>query len=350
MATPVIRHPSVRAAAVVLVVAAAGLALAIQGWRARTPTFDLVSPILSAHALVSQGVVPDRGTLSGFGSFIPPGTSWLLAPGVLLFRDPRLYEFVGGGLLYVGTLVGLLLLVRACFGMRCAALSVLFYGLSGTGLYFAGSLWPRGHPFFFVWMVYWIVRWVQQRNPSFAAAAIATWAAGMYVFMELAPAVAVLGVAWLLYRPPIRPLPILIAVGLAAVLWLPYLRFEATRGFADVRSQVLREAMYPRNDRDTWCDPGLTIQALSLDQVEQANAGSGIGRGLRALVQPFQGADPWLSLFDGFLSNFEQMTPFPGAPALGLFAVLTSLVALGAPPAGVTAAVNGFGERIERMA
>ncbi len=77
-----------------------------------------------------------------------------MVPGMLFFDDPRLYESVGSAGLYFGTLIGVFLLARTCFGLRCAYLSVLLYGLSRNGLFFAGSLWSIGHPFFYVWMIY----------------------------------------------------------------------------------------------------------------------------------------------------------------------------------------------------
>jgi len=48
-----------------------------------------------------------------------------MAPGMLLFHDPRLYEKFGSTLLHLGTLLGVFLLARRSFGMRCAYLSVI---------------------------------------------------------------------------------------------------------------------------------------------------------------------------------------------------------------------------------
>jgi hypothetical protein len=125
-----------------------GLSLSIQGWRSRITTFDLVTAIESAQEFVATGRVPDRGILTSFASYTPPGTAWLMLPGVLTFKDPRLFELVGSGILYLGTLVGIFLLARNHFGMPCAYLSVALYGLSELGLFYSNSLWPRGHPFF----------------------------------------------------------------------------------------------------------------------------------------------------------------------------------------------------------
>ncbi len=78
-----------------------------------------------------------------------------MVPGMLVFHAPRLFESVGSATLYVGTLVGVFLLARKCFGTRCAYLSLLTYGLSRNGLFNAGSLWSIGNPFFtFGWSTF----------------------------------------------------------------------------------------------------------------------------------------------------------------------------------------------------
>jgi hypothetical protein len=221
---------------------------------------DLVPYIDRAHALLSDGSIPDRGTVTSFGSYAPPGTSWLFLPGVALFSDPRLFEFPGTGLLHVGTSIGIFLLARLYFGVRCALLAVLLYGLSELGLFFAGSLQPRGHPFFYVWMVYWACRWVARRDARYLAAALVTWVGGMYVFMEIAPALLILPAIWFFWRPPVG-VRSLALVGVAAlVIWYPYLRFEGTRRFADLRSQVLRQNIWPASYKEVWCDRMLTIR------------------------------------------------------------------------------------------
>jgi len=249
---------------VILIISLIGLILALQGWRSRFPGFDLVLDIDNAHALVSGDKIPDRGVLVSYASHSPPGTAWLMAPGVLLFKDPRLFDYVGAGALYIATLVGIFLLARLCFGNGCALLAVVLFGLSEFGLNQASSLWHK-HPlsFFYVWTVYWTIQWVRKRDARYLAAAVVMWAAGMYAFMEVAPAVFVFPVAWYLYRPPLRVLPIVVSGILSLAIWYPYLRFEQGRGFADVKSQVQRKGILPANYRATWCDPGLTVRDMA---------------------------------------------------------------------------------------
>jgi hypothetical protein len=219
-----INWPGGLGSGVVCVVAFAGVLLGLQGWNSRGMNYDLIIFIESAHDLLSKGILPDRGDISSYASFSTPGTAWLMVPGILIFEDPRLYETVGSAGLYVGTLVGIFLLTKMCFGTGCGCLSVLLYGLSRNGLFFAGSLWSIGHPFFYVWMVYLCMQWVRHKATGYLAAAIIIWSGGMYLDMAIAPAFFVFPAMWLFYQPPLRIGALLIAGIVVLVMWYPFLK------------------------------------------------------------------------------------------------------------------------------
>ena len=94
---------------IALLVAALGAVLILQGWKSRIPIFDMLTTIDAAQEVIDHGRLPDRGVVTSFGSFAPPGLTWLMVPGVALFRDPRLFEYVGSLALYVGTVLGVFL-------------------------------------------------------------------------------------------------------------------------------------------------------------------------------------------------------------------------------------------------
>jgi len=239
----------------VLLVAALGALLALQGWRSRIPNFDVLTTIGASQELIDTGRLPDRGVVTSFASFTPPGATWLMTPGVWVFSEPRLFEYLGSLGLYIGTLFGIFALARRYLGRQCALLAVVLYGLSVFGLSAAGSLWQR-YPIhcFVVWMVYWVAKWVDEDRSIFLALALLTWAAGMYVFLEMAPAILIIPVIWLFYRPSIRVALLVPVALLAAGIWYPYLQFEQRRGFIDVRSQVFREP----SGRPISTSPGAT--------------------------------------------------------------------------------------------
>ena len=146
-------------------------------------------------------------------------------------------------------------LARRYLGLRIAVLAAVAYGLSMPALDLASYPGPRAHPFFYVGMIYFTCRWVERKDARFLAAALFIWAAGMLVFLGLAPALFGVLAAWLIWRPPVRVRPLALTALLALIIWFPYLRFEAARGFVDIRSQVRRKDLPLQwADWKAWCD------------------------------------------------------------------------------------------------
>src|SRR4026207_64429 len=235
-----------RIASFFLILAVVGLVVITQGWRSRIPRFDIAIAIDSAQRLIDRGEVPEKGILTSFASYNPPGVTWLLVPGLLVFDDPRLFEYAGSLALYVGTLLGVFFLARRYCGLGTAFLAAALYGYSELGLTAGSTLFlTYATRSFYVWMIYCVSRWVDDRDPNLLAAAVLVWATGMDVFLEMAPALLVIPVVWLLYRPPIRVAPLAVVAALSTALWFPCLAFEARRDFVDVRSQVFRQSLTP---------------------------------------------------------------------------------------------------------
>jgi hypothetical protein len=307
--------------AIVLLVTIIGMLLALQGWKSRPPGFDMLTYFNSAEHLLKTGTPARYGDVSSYGSFSPPGTTWLLAPGIALFDDPRLSKYVGAGFLHLVGLIGILLLARQCFGARTAYLAVLLYGLSSLGLFFAGSLWPIGHPSFYVWMAYFAILWVIRRDGKYLAAGIATWTVGMYVDMAITPAVLILPTLWLIYRPPLFSKLHLIAAAVTLALWYPYLQFETERGLADLKSLFLRHNIVPANSKEAWCDPNLTLQYLTSPSMSSPSGSNTLqeaqSKGLTVL-------DRLLSRGRRVVVNFNEV-----APGVGLLLTVLALSSLG---------------------
>ena len=93
----------------VLIVAALSAILALQGWKSRVLSFDVVTAINLAQEFIDTGRLPDRGVVTSFGSFTPPGAVWFVLPGMLVFRDPRLFD----------TPAALLFFSARCSGLSC---------------------------------------------------------------------------------------------------------------------------------------------------------------------------------------------------------------------------------------
>ncbi len=308
-------------------IAVVGIALSLQGWKSRLPVFDLIVAIDGAHELSLGDRIPDRGSLSSFASYNPPGPAWLMTPGLLLFRNPQLFEYVGSIALYLGTLFGIFLLARSYFGPNCAILSAALYAVSFLGLQVASSLWDRlPLHFFYVWMVYWLVQWINRKNANYLGAAIVTCALGMYVFLEIAPALFILPAVWIIYRPPLKVRPLIVAILLSLVVWYPYLHFQFTRDFRDAKSLILRRRILPATYKASWCNPGLTLQSardpssLHLTSID-SEASQSEKRSVRKVLVERAVFAPV-----GLLSNFRNTIQIPGTSWLLLMLELTSVL------------------------
>jgi hypothetical protein len=222
-------------------------AMSLTGRYGGVPHFDLCWDTMNAHRMLAEGTIPEHGCVSGLYSFNPPGITYGFLPGMLIFpHRPVAAERVGAALLFVGTLCGLFLLIYPRLGGWAASGTLLVFSFASGGVFYLTTLWPRGHVFFAVWILLFATLWVERRRSRWLAAALVTYAAGMYWFMEIAPLIVLLPALWLLYRPPVRLRGMLIAAALSLILWMPYLRFEAGRGFADLRS--LLTVTYPEGD------------------------------------------------------------------------------------------------------
>jgi hypothetical protein len=322
---------------VVIIVSFLASVLTAQGWRSRVPTFDLVTAIRAVHALVDAGALPEHSDLGSYGSFNAPGPAWLMLPSTLLFHDPRLSEYVGAGLLHFLTLLGVFLLGRKYFGTWCGCLAVVLYGLSAQGLWWAGSLWTFGSPDMFIWLVYLASEWVTRRDGRFLAAAVGAYALGMYVDLALAPAIALLPVIWLVYRPPVTLKPLLTAAAVLLIVWFPYLRFEAGRSFVDLRSQFLLENIQPSNVSRSWCDPTRRLKAWPVSaQATRLSARAGASTYRRPASNATRPSESSLvRLKNGLDNNFRDrllgnflVTRLSPRDAIGIVLLLVELASL----------------------
>jgi hypothetical protein len=308
--------------AMLAALAVIGSILTLQGWRDRPPAIDMVSYFRGAEELLRAGILPVHGDISSYGSFSPPGAAWLMAPGMLLFDDPRLFEKVGSLALHVATLVGVYLLASETLGRAAGRLAAAIYGLSALALAFAGSLWPIGHPVFAVWVTLLAVRWVMRRDPRYLAAAVLLLAVGLYDTLRIAPLALVLPALWLSYRPPISLRSLALAGLVALVIWLPYLGLEVDRGFADLQSQLTLHRLAPTDERSAWCDPALAIRSVEATGSPSSEAPATPSGILNAV------ATRGLTAAAGVVAPFAESAPVPVAAVLAAFGVTAMLATL----------------------
>jgi hypothetical protein len=233
-------------------------AMSLTGRYDLTPNMDLCADTMNAWRLVHEGAVPLPGSVSSLYALNTPGIAYGLAPGLVVFpHHPVAAERFGAALLFAGCLVGLCLWLRSRLGENAAALAVLLFAVGQSGAFFAMSLWPRAHPFFYIWFLYFLTLWIERRDGRFLAAALVVYVAGLYWFMEIAPALFVVPVLWALYRTPLRIRHLVVAALAGLVIWSPYLWFETGRNFADLRSLATQRPLHEgRAVSDLVASPG----------------------------------------------------------------------------------------------
>lgn len=313
-----------------LAVAAAivvGALLALQGWRDRVPSLDLIPHIEDAEALVHHGVVPNKGCLSSFGAYIPPGPTWLYAPGVMMQLSGRWIHYPASLSLFVLTAVGLYLLGKEAFSKSVGVWAVAVYCMSERGLFFASSLWPRGHPVFVVWTVLFLCWWTSRRRAVWLAAAAATFAVGMYVFMEILPLAIAVGFVWLKYRPPIRLWSLVTAVLVGGVVWAPYLHFESQRDWRDLRAILSRKSLPLDDVTPLLCDPESAI----VDASGKVLWPTSEKENKEASPPPNEWRERLRHASQGLVENFESL---PHSPIPRLFPAFAWLFLVAAGVAG----------------
>jgi hypothetical protein len=205
-----------------------------RGWRS-TPlgNADMLVYYLGAESMLHEGTVMEKGDLSSYQSYPPPGMVYLVLPAVALLKDPRLFSLPGDLLVNISSMVFLYLIFRQCAGRGLALAICVVYGFSR--LVFMG-IWPIGHPVYVLGMLWFLMQWVRKRSAGWLFGALVIGAFGLYVDLAILPFLFVFPALWILFRPPLRPIPILLACAIGLFIWIPYLHFETSRGFADLKS------------------------------------------------------------------------------------------------------------------
>ncbi|HVJ80716.1 MAG TPA: hypothetical protein VNC50_06570 [Planctomycetia bacterium] len=283
-----------RTAALMIAIGVGG-ALALAGWKSRVPSFDMIPHYADAAALASDGAVPAGGCLSSFGARIPPGTTWLIAPGFAAGLESRLVEYPGAFFLFVVTILGVYFLARESFGPAAAVWAALVYAASDRGIFFASSLWPRGHPAFAVWFACFLAQWVKTGRGVWLGAALATLFAGLYVFLELLPLALALPFVWLRWRPRLSLPAIALAAAVGAAVWWPYLAQQSRVGFQDLRALLSRRALPTPDVAPLLADPNQQIKGEAGNVLWPAASGEA-----KPPVPPSRPALLWIGLSENF--------------------------------------------------
>ncbi len=183
-----------------------------QGWRS-TPlaNLDMLVYYRSAELTLHGGGLMEKGDVSSYRSFQPPGTEYLVLPAVALLKDPRLFSLPGDLLVNIAAMVFLYLIFRQAFNRGLALAICIVFGCSR--LVFMG-MWPIGHPAYVLGMLWFLMQWIRKRSAWWLFGALVIGAFGLYVDLAILPFLFVFPILWLIFRPPLRIIPVLLACGI----------------------------------------------------------------------------------------------------------------------------------------
>jgi hypothetical protein len=255
---PILRTVDALRILALLILVSGPVILSWQGWRQqeRVPASgaDLVTSAQAAWDLLHHGTIPSIGAVSSTLGRIPPGSAWLLLPGVALSNDRRLYELPSTALLHLLTVTGIIVLGKLLISEACGWLAASLYAYSWTAMFFSALLWPRGHPAFVVWVVICCVVALRKSQPSALALAAVIYAAGMYVAPEILPlGIALpLTVAW--NRRTFSWRWAVPAVASCLMIWAPYLHTQIREHFVDVRYLAGAPPVTTQQASPAWCE------------------------------------------------------------------------------------------------
>jgi 4-amino-4-deoxy-L-arabinose transferase-like glycosyltransferase len=197
-----------------------------------------------AADFVDTGVPPVRGMGSSLGIDNPPLTIYLMSLPVLFSRDPLIVT----GFVALLNVVG----VTACYwlgkrywGTGVGLLAAALLAASPWAVFYSRKVWAQNLLLPFVILYFGcLLLWIVQERPWALSGAIIALAALIQIHMATVAFVPLFGLVLLsflvthLRRGRAAPLwkPLLVGVAASALLYLPYITFDAFTGWENVRA------------------------------------------------------------------------------------------------------------------
>jgi 4-amino-4-deoxy-L-arabinose transferase-like glycosyltransferase len=278
----------------------AGCALAIAAWWiAHVGWFvwwpDQVALIRLAEELRVAGTLPVHGILSSRGSYNMPGLPWLLTPAALAFRDPRWIVAATNAPLYLLSLVLLYRLGRRLLPKRHALLCCALFAFLPRCASFATMAWAQAYlPPLYVAICWLLAGWLLERRPWKGAAACLVIGASVMIHFSAIVWFLCWGAVCVASRGNLR----LRSSGVAALILLalltPYIHFQFSREFRDLRSFITGKHLLEKEDATESTGEDSANSSASAPQSPSPGRLSGAAKAIRRLS--WANFETWLSV------------------------------------------------------
>lgn len=225
---------------------------------------DTAQVLYLAREWATQGVFPVHGILNSKAAYNPPHFVWLyLLPVRMLPRAPALAGLLPALVLNALSLYLLYRLGQRHINRRAGLIAAVLYAFSPLGLIAGSSDWAQYLlPHFYVLIAFCLSRWLVDGRKWYAALLLPllAWTIGLHWGGAIALGAAVILV--LIFRPRLAALPLIIGLLAAIALWMPYLVFEAGRGWADIAA-VAEVDPSPPGHVPPACQQSPTLETLA---------------------------------------------------------------------------------------
>jgi hypothetical protein len=197
--------------------------------------YDEATTARTAMTIAREGHLPAVGMISSQGPRNPALMSYLLAPPFALSRDPRL---AAAWLAFLGVAaVGLTYwLGNHFFDRPVGALAAALFAASPWAVFQSRKLWTQNVPLVTLIFIALVLVLVVRRKPWALAPALAAVGALIGLHLGGLAFLVVLAAVLIPFRDRLRPVPLLVGIGLLLLILGPYLVHDAAHGWRNVRA------------------------------------------------------------------------------------------------------------------
>ncbi len=191
-----------------------------------------------AADFLASGRPPLVGIGSSVGAANPPLFIYLTAVPVSLSKNPAVIAgFIA--LLNVGAVLGCYLLTREYFGDKAALIATLLFAVSPWAVFYSRKIWAQDllPPFvglFFAAVFSTLVK----RRPRQLILVFLWLACLIQLHLSALALIPLVALFLLVFRSRIRLIPLLIGLLVFALVFAPYLYYEATHGWINLRTFI----------------------------------------------------------------------------------------------------------------
>ncbi len=191
-----------------------------------------------AAEFLASGRPPLVGIGSSVGAANPPLFIYLMAIPVSLSRNPAVIAgFIA--LLNVGAVLGCYLLARKHFGEKVGLIATLLFAVSPWAVFYSRKIWAQDLlPPFVVLFFAAIFSTIVKRKPRQLILVFLWLACLIQLHLSALAFIPLVALLLVIFRRRIRLVPLLVGLLVFALIFAPYIYYDATHGWTNLRTSI----------------------------------------------------------------------------------------------------------------